>query len=139
MESYESIYLYRRIVKAKLFIDEHYADRLNLEEISGQSCFSKFHFIRLFKSIYGKTPNQYLSKVRIDRAQLLLAGGHSVQDVTMAVGFESTTSFAGLFKKYVGHSPSAFQQKQEMKKVHLLQNPLAFVPNCFAETHGWVK
>jgi AraC-like DNA-binding protein len=70
-ELYPRVYLYRRIVQAKLFIDSKYADKIDLDNISDEACFSKFHFIRLFNSIYGKTPHQYLTFVRIEKAQQL--------------------------------------------------------------------
>ena len=76
MEQYEKIYLYQRIVRAKLFIDNYYADKIDLNNISNQAYFSKFHFIRLFKSIYGRTPNHYLIKIRMDNARILLAKGY---------------------------------------------------------------
>ena len=68
-EHYPKIYLYRRIVQAKLFIDKFYSEKIDLDNISDEAYFSKFHFIRLFKSIYGKTPHQYLTTVRIEKAQ----------------------------------------------------------------------
>jgi len=139
MEQYEKIYLYQRIVRAKLFIDSYYADNLDLDNISDQAHFSKFHFIRLFKSIYGKTPNNYLIKIRMDNAKILLAKGHSVLETSIMVGVDSPTSFAGMFKKVVGQTPSAFQKEQEIKRNAIQANPLLFVPNCFAETQGWVK
>lgn len=139
MEQYEKIYLYKRIVKAKLFIDNNYAEHINLDDISSEANFSKFHFIRLFKSIYGKTPNNYLVKKRIDHAEILLTNGYSVSETSMMVGFESPTSFAAVFKRVAGRTASAFQKEQEAKKTGIQQNPLRFVPNCFAETHGWTK
>jgi AraC-like DNA-binding protein len=139
MEQYEKIYLYKRIVSAKLFIDEHYADNIDLGNISGHAHFSKFHFIRLFKSIYGSTPNNYLIKIRMENAKLLLAKGHSVLETCMTVGFDSPTSFARMFKKIAGKTPSTFQKEQDMKRTAMLSNPLLFVPNCFAQSHGWAK
>ena len=131
------IYLYRRIVLAKLFIDEHFADNIDLDAIAGEAAFSKFHFIRLFKSIYGKTPNHYLIKIRIDHAKTFLAKGHSVLEASTVVGFVSPTSFAAMFKRIVGQTPAAFQKEQNLKTSAIKANPLLFVPNCFAETHGW--
>jgi AraC-like DNA-binding protein len=139
MEQYEKIYLYKRIVKAKLFIDERYSDNIDLDNISDQAHFSKFHFIRLFKSIYGSTPNNYLIKVRMDKAKILLSEGYSVLETCMMVGFDSPTSFTGMFKKIAGQTPSMFQREQDLKRDAMQTNPLAFVPNCFAETHGWTK
>jgi len=139
MEQYEKIYLYQRIVRAKLFIDNYYADKIDLNNISNQAYFSKFHFIRLFKSIYEKTPNHYLIKIRMDNAKILLAKGYSVLETSIMVGFDSPTSFAAMFKKIAGQTPSAFQKEQEIKRNAIQTNPLLFVPNCFAETQGWVK
>ena len=139
MEQYEKIYLYQRIVKAKLYIDDHFADRIDLDNIADQAHFSKFHFIRLFRSCYGRTPKNYLIKIRIDHAKLLLGQGHSVLETGLMVGLDSPTSFAGMFKKMAGQSPSAFRKQQMIKRNSIKENPLQFVPNCFAETHGWAE
>jgi AraC-like DNA-binding protein len=139
LEQYQKIYLYRRIVQAKIFIDNHYAEKIDLKNIADEAHFSKFHFIRLFKDIYGKTPRHYLTEVRIDKAKSLLAANHSVSDACFSVGFDSVTSFTGLFKKLVGYTPSAFQLQQQQRKAEIKQRPLHFIPNCFAETYGWVK
>src|SRR5215207_3449311 len=98
--TYPKIYLYKRIVQAKLFMDKHFDESIDLDNISGEACFSKFHFIRLFKAIYGKTPHQYLTQVRINAAIRLLKGGRSVTETAYSVGFDSITSFTSLFKKH---------------------------------------
>ena len=72
-EQYPKIYLYKRIVQAKLFIDNNYAEDIDLDNIADEAYFSKFHFIRLFKNIYGSTPHHYLRQVRIEHAKQLLA------------------------------------------------------------------
>ncbi|MBL0104109.1 MAG: helix-turn-helix transcriptional regulator [Bacteroidetes bacterium] len=131
--------LYRRVVKAKLYIDNHFADNLDLDNISEQAYFSKFHFIRLFKSIYGLTPKNYLIKTRIENAKKYLSNGCSVLETGMMVGLESPTSFTGMFKKITGLTPSGYQKQENLRKQKILQSPLSFVPNCFAETHGWTN
>ncbi len=138
-EQYQKIYLYKRVVQAKLFIDSHYAENIDLNNIADEAYFSKFHFIRLFKNIYGKTPYHYLTQVRIGIAKQLLTKNISITEVCFQVGFDSTTSFAALFKKLVGTSPSVFQQHQLKRKIEIASSPLHFIPNCFAETHGWKK
>lgn len=138
-ESYPKVYLYRRIVQAKCFIDDHYAERIDLNAISGEAYFSKFHFIRLFKSIYGKTPRNYLQQVRIAHAKTLLEEGLSIAETCFAVGFESITSFSGLFARTVGLPPSEFSAKCREKKQRILQNPRAYVPSCYGDQHGWFQ
>jgi len=138
-ELYPKVYLYRRIVQAKLFIDKNYADKIDLENISDEAHFSKFHFIRLFKAIYGKTPHQYLTLVRIEKATGLLQIGKPVSDVCYSVGFDSLSSFSGLFKRTVGISPSAYLIQQQQMKTQIIKTPLVFIPGCFANQHGWTK
>ncbi len=139
MEKYPKIYLYRRVVQAKLFIDNNLENDINLDAISDEAYFSKFHFIRLFKSIYNKTPHQYLTYVRIEKAKLLLQNDTSVTEVCFAVGFDSASSFTGLFKKYTNLTPSVYQQQFQKRKEQIKAAPLQFIPNCFAEQNGWVK
>jgi AraC-like DNA-binding protein len=135
--TYPKIYLYKRIVQSKLFIDSNFSSPIDLENIADEASFSKFHFIRLFKSIYGKTPHQYLIQVRIDKAIIFLQEGRSVNEVCELVGFESISSFTGLFKRKIGCTPSAWQQQWVERKEQISAKPLRFIPNCFAEQNGW--
>ena len=139
MEQYPKIYLYRRLVKAKFFIDEHFMDNIDLGNIADEAYFSKFHFIRLFKKIYNKTPHQYLTSVRIEKAKQYLQENNSVSDVCYTVGFDSVSSFIGLFKRIVCLTPAAYQQQQAKRKADISMTPLKFIPNCFAESKGWTK
>jgi AraC-like DNA-binding protein len=135
--AFPKVYLYKRIVQAKLFIDANYHLTIDLDNISDEACFSKFHFIRLFKKTYGKTPHQYLTVVRIEKAAQLLQTGQNVSGVCYAVGFDSVSSFSGLFKRIVGQSPSAYLATYQQTRNQITVMPLAFVPGCFAFQHGW--
>ena len=136
---YPKVYLYRRLVQAKLFIDNNYSEKIDLDNIADEAYFSKFHFMRQFKKIYGKTPHQYLTTVRIEKAMLLLKADLSVSTVCYEVGFESIGSFSALFKRMVGLTPSAYLLRQQQIRAHILHAPLAFIPGCFAEKKGWIK
>lgn len=138
-EQYPKVYLYRRIVQAKLFIDNNYADKIDLNNISNEAYFSKFHFIRLFKSAYGKTPHQYLKYVRIEKAKELLKKDTPVSEACFLVGFDSLSSFSGLFSKVVGKSPSTYLKHYQENQKKISLTPLAFVPGCYAYQHGWLE
>src|SRR6185437_532437 len=116
LEQYPKIYLCKRIVQAKLFIDNNYSQKINLNNISDEACFSKFHFLRLFKSVYGKTPHQYLIKTRIENAKYFLRGGYGISDTCFQVGFDSITSFTGLFKKCEGKTPSEYLKQNKIRE-----------------------
>ena len=139
MEIYPKVYLYRRIVKAKLFIDDNYSNPIDLDHIADEAFFSKFHFIRIFKKTYGKTPHQYLTYVRIEKSKILLNSDMPISEVCYEVGFDSITSFTGLFKRIAGQTPSAWQQHCHHKKQEIKKIPLKYIPNCFAEMNGWTK
>ena len=112
-EHFSGDYLYTRIIRAKLFIDNFYYDSIDLDAMAEEAHFSKFHFIRLFKTTYGKTPHQYLINVRIEKAKLFLQSPVAISTVCCWVGFDSISSFTGLFKKMTGFTPSAFQNRQK--------------------------
>ena len=130
-ENLPKLDLYRRIVQAKLFIDSNYAERIDAGEIADEACYSKFHFIRTFKSIYGRTPHQYLTHVRIERAKELLEQEVSVTEACFAVGFDSLGSFTSLFKRRAGVTPSEYQRQRLERKAEIIREPLKFIPGCF--------
>ena len=136
---YPKQYLYRRIVRAKLFIDANHASAIDLDNIADKACFSKFHFTRLFKMVYGKTPHQYLTGVRVARACELLSAGASVKEACFAVGFDSVGSLTSLFKRRMGLTPDDFQAQRQRFLNGVATTPLAHIPNCFAEKKGWKK
>jgi AraC-like DNA-binding protein len=139
MDLYPKQYLYRRVVRAKLYIDAHFAGPIDLSSISDEACFSKFHFMRLFKEIYGRTPHQYLTHVRVEKAREYLAAGDTVAKVCYSVGFDSISSFTGLFKRRVGMTPAVYQAEKLRVREEIAEKPLGFIPNCFAEKKGWKK
>src|SRR5437868_13987928 len=92
--------IYERMVTAKMFMDENFHEPLNLEQISQQAFISRFHFHRLFTRIYRRTPHQYLTLLRLQRAKILLEKERiSITAVCNSVGFESLGSFSTLFRK----------------------------------------
>lgn len=136
-EQYPKIYLYRRIVQAKLFIDKCFTEKIDLDNIADEASFSKFHFMRLFKSVYGKTPHQYLIAKRIEKAQYLFKENKSVSEVCFLVGFDSVSTFSALFTKFNKKTPSQYIKEYQEKKAQITIRPLAFVPGCYAFMHGW--
>lgn len=116
-ELYANEYVCKQIVQAKQFMDSQLANCINLNDIAEEASFSKYHFIRLFKNIYGQTPYQYLTAARIEKAKRLLRTDKTVKEVCFLVGFDSTSSFTGLFKKITGTTPSAFKNNSNFREV----------------------
>jgi AraC-like DNA-binding protein len=118
--------LYRRLTRAREFMDDCYAAPLTLEDISREACISPYHFLRLFREAFKKTPHQYLTERRISAAkEMLQTKPITVTDVCFEVGYESLGSFVTLFHRHVGYTPRTY------RRVFLINQPLAGIPTCF--------
>ena len=101
---------YQRLIRAQEFMDSNYSLPLDLNQVSGEACFSRFHFLRLFRETFQETPHQYLMRKRIEKAKELLSSGkHTVTDVCFEVGFQSLGSFSSLFRRFVGYPPISYR------------------------------
>jgi AraC-like DNA-binding protein len=124
---------YERLRRARAFIDECYDLPLDLDQIAGQASFSRYHFIRQFRSAFDQTPHQYLIWRRVEQAkQLLAAGDLSVTEVCFTVGFQSLGSFSALFHRAVGYPPRAHRARV----FRGIQLPRRYVPACFIQMFG---
>src|SRR4051812_46008462 len=128
--------VYERVVTAKIYMDDHFHEPIELEEISRQAYLSRFHFHRLFTRIYRRTPHQYLTMVRLEQAKALLQKeGISVTEVCNRVGFESLGSFSTLFKKQSGFAPQYYRNIAYLKKRLAEEQPKNFIPHCFIDSY----
>lgn len=124
--------IFERLDRARKFIDLCYDLPLDLEQISRHACFSRFHFLRLFRQAFNKTPHQYLIERRIERAKELLSAEQlRVTDVCFEVGFQSLGSFSALFHKSVGYAPITFREHSRQTQAAKRQ-----VPGCFLVMYG---
>ena len=116
-----------RLGRARAFIEHCYDHPLNLDQISEKACFSRYHFLRLFRQAFKKTPHQYLIERRIEKAkELLTADDLRVTDVCFEVGFQSLGSFSSLFHKWVGHAPATYRERARARELAKRK-----VPGCF--------
>jgi AraC-like DNA-binding protein len=115
----------RRAVEAALWIDAHSHQPINLERAAGEAGLSPFHFLRLFSSVLGVTPHQYLVRSRLRHAARLLADdGRPITDVAYDVGFADLSNFVRTFHRAAGVSPRAFRQTSRGDR-KILQERLA--------------
>lgn len=131
--------IYQRIVAAKIYIDDNYHEPISLEQISQKAFLSRFHFHRLFRQVYKRTPHQYLTQKRMNKAKDLLTENKSVGDVCNEVGFESIGSFSVLFKKEIGFAPQYYRNMAYKKKMEQSAQPKKAIPGCFIESYNLEK
>lgn len=99
---------FRRLVRARDLLAAD--DTATVRDIAARVNLSPFHFIRVFGALFGDTPHQFRTRLRLERARTLLASGSSVTDTCMEIGFSSVGSFSALFTRWNGASPSAFRR-----------------------------
>jgi AraC-like DNA-binding protein len=90
----------RQLRMAKDAMDRDWAEPIDMEAVAAHAGYSRYHFVRVFRAVYGQTPGQYLSRRRIERAEnLLRTADLSVTEICALVGFTSLGSFSSSFKK----------------------------------------
>lgn len=109
-------------------MDRHYAEPNDLDTLAGIAGLSKYHFLRLFRITYGRTPAAYLSERRVERAQdLLRTSNLTVTEVCFAVGFASLGSFSSRFSSVTGETPSEFQRRYALTGAPRIPGCLVFM------------
>ncbi|WP_019909463.1 response regulator transcription factor [Paenibacillus sp. HW567] len=89
------------------YIHEHYAEELTLAELSDKVYISRNHLSIIFKNFTGETFNNYLTRVRIEKArELLMERNMLVYEVAEQVGYKNIPYFSTLFKKIIGMNPT---------------------------------
>lgn len=112
--------------RARDLMDHCYAQPLDLDALAQEAGFSRYHFARSFRDVFGETPRTYLTRRRIERAKDLLRYANlTVTEVCHLVGFESLGSFSARFSELVGLTPTAYRRLQRQGSA---PPP---VPGCF--------
>lgn len=104
-ESVNKKYVVEQIVN---YFEDHYAEKISLDQIAENMYLSPFYISRIFKSETGDTPIRHLINIRLEKAMELLQEGFpgSIQEVAEKVGYEDAYHFSKLFKKRYGMPPS---------------------------------
>jgi AraC-like DNA-binding protein len=125
--------LLRRLCYARDLLRDWENEPQSITAVARASGLTRFHFIRLFKAMFGETPHQYRSRSQIERAKhLLILTDWSVTEICMAVGFSSLGSFSTLFSRRVGMSPSDFQRRHRTAAGSARQLPSSLIPGCLS-------
>ena len=106
--------LYRRLLRGKDYLDSFFCGEMRLGKIASVACLSPYHFHRLFREVFGETPNHYLQRRRLAHARELLSStDRTVTEICLEVGFESMTSFSALFRRIYGCSPRQYRSSHQ--------------------------
>lgn len=95
-------------------IRSDYNKDLTLEALAAEANMSPRYFCRVFRSVTGRTPIDYLNYYRVECAAELLRGTEeSITEIALSCGFSDSGYFSRMFRKYKCTSPSQFRAKAE--------------------------
>ncbi|GFP76956.1 AraC family transcriptional regulator [Clostridium fungisolvens] len=98
------------IAKAVSYIESHFREQINLKDLADKAELSVRHFNRIFKENYKTTPMNYVLRLRIQHACLLLRKSKlSISEIAYESGFDDSNYFTRQFKKVEGVSPKVYR------------------------------
>ncbi|MBR2971903.1 MAG: helix-turn-helix transcriptional regulator [Clostridia bacterium] len=93
------------------YIDEHFREKIYIEELSAMINVSPDYFTKMFKESIGKTPIDYINGMRVNSAmELLCTSEMSMTEIADAIGFCNPNYFHKIFKQYMLTSPLAYRK-----------------------------
>ena len=96
-----------------VYIQNNLQHDISIDQLAGMACFSKDHFARIFKSIIGMAPCEFIIRKRIEKAQFLLLTTDMSQDqIIERTNFKSDSYFCRIFKKYTTYTPANYRKQR---------------------------
>nr|WP_239538337.1 AraC family transcriptional regulator [Dyella mobilis] len=100
---------YDRLKRVFAYMHENYAEGVRVQALAELAQLSIAQLERHFRRVFQLTPQQVLTKLRIEAAMRLLHTDDSVASIGMACGFVDQSAFARQFKATVGMTPRAYR------------------------------
>jgi AraC-like DNA-binding protein/CheY-like chemotaxis protein len=99
-----------RVAMVREFVTHNLERRLPISRLARIANWSPFHFARTFHEVSGETPHAFVKRLRLEKAQELLADTDlPLAEIARRVGFGSASHFASVFRVHAGMSPSEFR------------------------------
>ncbi|WP_028454004.1 AraC family transcriptional regulator [Chitinilyticum litopenaei] len=116
MNAPDRVHYQKRLQRVLGHIEAHLAEPLDLARLAAVAHFSPFHFQRIFSALMGESPQDYIRRLRLERAanQLLVNKRRSVLDVALCNGFETQHGFAKAFRKHFGRSATQWRSDRDV-------------------------
>lgn len=99
------------IRNALLYIENHYNEKITIDDISSYVGYSEFYFSRAFKKAIGESPYSFIIKRRLQQSQLLLLTTNTViEEIAKECGFINENNFYTYFNKTYGVTPNQYRK-----------------------------
>ncbi len=101
----------------KQYLDQHFSENINLDELAKISYINKYYLVHSFKKYAGMTPINYLNHKRLKEACMLLrTTNHSIAQIASIIGMSSQSYFCQSFKKQYQMSPNEYRKESQSKE-----------------------
>lgn len=98
------------VERACAFMEEHFGERICLDQICRQAGLSRSALLRAFAREKGVTPYNYLENVRIGKAKQLLEQGVPPAETALRTGFSDQSHFTNCFTRFIGLTPGMYRE-----------------------------
>ncbi len=105
----------QRLQKIYHFIETHYHERINVNEVAGLCNLTLAAFCRYFKKSTHLTFTDFLNQYRINQSKKFLLNDNNVTEACYTSGFENLSHFNKIFKKLSGENPLEFKRRHILK------------------------
>ncbi len=105
------------IDRAIAYMNSHYSDKITVEDLAVLSNLSANHFAKIFKSVTGETPIDFLKLLRLKKARsMLISNVDNITEIALKCGFNTSSYFSSCFLEKYRMTPTAFRQKFQQSK-----------------------
>lgn len=102
----------KRLEQAFTYINDHYCEKITLEEVAGSVYMSSNYFSSYFRRVANISFSDYVTRLRVNRArEMLRENGANVTEIAMECGFNNISNFYRLYKKHMGKTPGDEKSK----------------------------
>ena len=104
------------VFKTNMYIKEHLAEKISLDQAAEQVYLSKSYFCRIIKDELGCTFTEYVNRIRVDQSKALLRNtSMPIAEIACAVGFDDQSYYTRIFKKQTGVAPGKYREQSLQK------------------------
>ncbi|TXK81000.1 AraC family transcriptional regulator [Paenibacillus sp. N3.4] len=101
----------RQVGQAIRYLELQYTQKVSIEELAHSLGYHRTYLCKMFKQFTGLAPMQYLFKIRMERAKLLLQTAMTIDQIASSVGFNDALYFSKQFHKWSGQAPSVYRKE----------------------------
>jgi len=118
-----------RINRVMDYIGQNLGRQIDLSAMAEIASFSPYHFHRIFAFIVGETPNNFVSRIRLEKSAQLLCDNpkEAVGDIAFRCGFVNVSSFSRAFRGHFGMTAKEFR---ELDKAIYVKDGIRYGKNC---------